>query len=226
MPKKLIIFIICLVALIAFGHSELAEYITFENLKQNRESLRLFVHEHYVSSVLGFIAAFVSTAFFIPGAMVMSIAAGFLFGIVRGTIYINIGSTLGAALAFLSARHLLGNRLQKRFQSQFERFHEAIEKHSYSYLLALRIIPMLPFFLVNFLAGTANIPLKTFLWTTSVGALPGSLILTFAGRQLGNIERIEDIFSFWLFLASLWLVLFLLSPVFYDYIIKRRKKQG
>jgi len=112
-----------------------------------------------------------------------------LFGTVPAAVYINIGATFGATQAFLAARGLAGNWIQGSFQEPLQRFNKEMERHGHSYLLILRILPVLPFFLVNYCAGISKIPLRTFVWTTSLGILPGSLVHTFIGRNCGASTR-------------------------------------
>jgi uncharacterized membrane protein YdjX (TVP38/TMEM64 family) len=216
--KKRIILLIFLVALILFvKFSGIDDYITFENLKRNRESLQEFVKNHYFLSVLSYIVIYISTALFMPGAIPLTIAGGFLFGVFFGTVYVCIGASIGATLAFFSARYLMGNWLQERYQSQLKKFNEEIAKNGYYYLLTLRIIPVFPFFLVNYLSGLTKVPLKIFLWTLFVTVLPGSVIYTFAGQQLGAVESIEDIYSAKILIAFLLLILFAFSPIVLKY---------
>ena len=160
--KRIILIVIVLVALIFIWVSEPATYLTFENLKQNREALQHFVNKHYLESALIFIFIFVSTAFIIPGAIIMSVAGGLFYGVLMGTLYINIGSTVGATMAFLASRYLIGQWVQKRYHMQLETFNSEFDRHGTNYLITLRIIPMLPFFMVNYLAGLTRISTKKF----------------------------------------------------------------
>ncbi|HET7317732.1 MAG TPA: VTT domain-containing protein, partial [Nitrospirota bacterium] len=105
------------------------------------------------------------------------------------------GATAGAVCAFLSARYLLGERLQQKYRGQLAKFNGEMERNGVSYLLTLRLIAVFPFFLVNFLAGLTKVTLKTFLWTTAVGIIPGSAVFAYAGRQLGSVNSPADIIS-------------------------------
>jgi uncharacterized membrane protein YdjX (TVP38/TMEM64 family) len=222
MKKKIIIFLLFVMFATLVWFSDLHEYLTFENLKEHRESLQQFVDEHYILSVAVFIAFFVSTAFFVPGAIISTIAAGFLFGVIQGIVYVNIGSVTGSVLAFLSSRFLLGDWIQKKYQKQLNYFNNEIERHGHNYLFVLRIIPILPFFLINYLAGLTKMSLRRFMLATSIGMLPGSLVYTFAGRQLAELENPEDVFSFRLLIAFLLLAFFALSPMIKNRIDSRR----
>jgi uncharacterized membrane protein YdjX (TVP38/TMEM64 family) len=209
--KAVLLFFIIILCFLVWLSIE--NYITFEELKKNSDVLKQFVHAHYVESVLVFILFFISTAFFVPGAIVTTIAGGFLFGIVEGVIYVNIGSTIGATIAFLSSRYLLGNYIQHRYAKQLMIFNKEIERHGHNYLIVLRIIPVLPFFIVNYLSGITKISTRKFVFITSLSMLPGSVIYTFAGQELGALHSPEDVLSFEFFVALGLLALFVLLPV-------------
>ena len=211
--KQLLLLVLLILAVILVRSSPLGSAITFENLKQNREALVAFVGGHYLLSVASFIAVYVlATALSIPGAVILTLAGGFLFGTAASVIYVDAGATAGAACAFLSARYLLGNRLQQKYGGQLAKFNGEMDLNGASYLLTLRLIPVFPFFLINFLAGLTKVPLRTFLWTTSLGIIPGTAVFAFAGRQLGSIDSPADILSKKVIVAFAALGLFTLAP--------------
>jgi len=219
--KKQLLLLIAFIAVIAaLRYSPLGRALTFESLAQNRDSLVVFVRDHYGLSVASFIAVYVlTTALSIPGAIILTLAGGFLFGVAAGTLYVNIGATAGGAIAFLAARYLLGNRLQEKYALQLAKFNSEIDRNGANYLLTLRLIPVFPFFLINFLSGLTKIRLRTFLWTTSLGIIPGTAVYAFAGQQLGSIRSPADILSKNVIIAFLVLALFTLVPV----IVKRSR---
>jgi uncharacterized membrane protein YdjX (TVP38/TMEM64 family) len=194
--KRIILLALFVAAIILLRFTPLGALFTFENLKQHRDSLSLSVQNRYWLSVAGFIALYVLvTSLSLPGAAVLTLAAGFLFGTLAGTVYVNVGATTGASAAFLSARYFLGKGLQEKYQSQLRKFNTEIERSGTSYLLTLRLIPVFPFFLINFLSGLTTIPLRTFIWTTSLGIIPGTVVYAFAGRQIGSLNSLSDILS-------------------------------
>ena len=217
MKKKGVIIILIITVIGIIWFSGVNRYLTFERLKANRAFLSRFVNQHYIVSVLGFIALYIAVAFFLPGAIIMTLAAGFLYGTAMGAIYVNLGTTLGATMAFLASRYLMGNWVQNRFGEQLETFNKRIKKLGHHYLLTLRVIPIIPFFLVNLLAGLTTIHLRTFIWTTSLGVLPVSLVYTFLGEELGRINALDDLFSWKLAAAFLLLALFFSFPIFKDH---------
>jgi len=211
-------------AIIASRTSGMSDYITFDAIKEHRTALKDFVSSHYGPSVIIFIALFLATAFFLPGAIALMILGGFLFGVVWGVVYVNIAATTGAALAFLSSRYLIGKWIQERFASQLRLFNREIICHGQNYLLFLRIVPLFPFFAVNYLSGITTIPLKKFIWTTALGLLPASILYTYTGRQLDVIDRLQDLFSPKIVAAFAALGLFALLPVFVR-LSRRLRKQ-
>jgi uncharacterized membrane protein YdjX (TVP38/TMEM64 family) len=212
--KRIVLFIILIVLIAGVRYSSLGTIFTFENLKQHRDSLLVMVQMHYWLSVLSFIGVYVlATALSLPGAVILTLAGGFLFGTVASVLYVNIGATTGAVCAFLAARYLVGNRLQENYQEQLRKFNAELERNGPHYLLTLRFIPLFPFFMINFLAGLTKIPLRTFIWTTSIGIIPGTAVFAFAGRQLGMINSPSDILSNQMLLVFAVLAAFTLFPV-------------
>lgn len=190
------------------------EYITLQNLQAYAGSLQEMVLDSYLQSVLIFVGIYILvTGFSIPGAAVMTLAGGYLFGVILGAVYVNVGATLGAFMAFLAARFILGNWIQEKYGERLRRFNRDINENGYNYLLTLRLIPVFPFFLINFFAGLTSIPPRTFIWTTSLGIIPGSLVYAFAGKQLATVTSVGDIFSTNMLIAFILLGLFALFPV-------------
>jgi uncharacterized membrane protein YdjX (TVP38/TMEM64 family) len=225
--KKYILYLLVVIVLIAvtIGYG-LDHYLTFENLKNKKDILLNFVNENYIVSVLLFIIFFLSTAFFVPGAIIGTIAGGFLYGVLMATLYVNIGSTAGATLAFLLSRHMIGKWIQQKYRDQLKLFNREIKKHGSNYLFTLRIIPVLPFFLTNYLAGLTHISVTKFIVTTSIGMVPGSIVYSYAGQQLSEISCPEDITSPTFIIALLLLALFALLPVLIHHLKKLVEKKG
>lgn len=213
---KLLVALLFLSALGAFFLSDLKAYLSLESLKTNRDSLLVFTQEHYVPAVAMFILAYIlQTAFSLPGATLMTLAGGFLFGSLWGTLYVNIGATTGATLAFLAARYLFHDWVERKFGDRLGPIQEGFAKNAFSYLLTLRLIPLFPFFLVNLLSGLTRVQLSTYVVATAVGIIPGGFVYTFAGRQLGTINSLSELASPRLLLAFSFLGLLMLIPVAY-----------
>lgn len=213
--RQLLILLLPAAGFLVYRLLGLDRYLDLAYVTEQRWVLRSYVEQHYWISALVFILLYVSTAFFVPGAIVLTLAGGFLFGVLPAALYVNAGAVIGAVLALQISRRLAGNWIQERYADQLEPFNRAIERHGVHYLMALRIIPVLPFFAVNYLAGLTRIPLGTFVWTTSLGILPGSLVYAYAGRELGSITRPGEILSPGVIAALVLLgVLILLPPLY------------
>jgi len=224
--KRILLLILFIAVIVLIRFSAIGDYITFENLKKNREILFAFTKENYLISIILYIIIYILVvAFSIPGAAVLTLAGGFLFGTLLAMLCVNIGATAGAALAFVLARYLIGKQIQNRYESQLRTLNEQIDKNGSRYLLTLRFLPIFPFFLINFLSGLTKVPLKTFIWTTSLGILPGSAVYAFAGQQIGTINSLIGILSKKVLIAFALLALFTLLPIILNY-AKKRKKQS
>lgn len=227
--KRIIPLLLIFAAIVVIRKMGWDRYVTFENLQNHKEHLQLFLREHYFLTVLGFIVLYiVVVGLSIPGATILTLSAGFLFGVERGTLYVNIGATTGAVLIFLLSRYLIGEWVQNKYGNRLTEFNRELSLNGYSYLLTLRLIPLFPFFLINIFAGMTRIPLRTFFWTTAVGIIPGSIVYTFAGSQLRYIQSEKDIFSTKILMALLLLALFALSPAIINHIraLRRSGKTG
>ncbi len=220
--KQIVIFVLLVAVFFFLRFSGAVDYITFENLKRHRDALHAYVRDNYLRAALVYVGLYISTAFIVPGALVLTLAGGFLFGVVMGTIYTNIGGTAGALLAFLLARHLAGNWMQDKYRIPLKKFNEEMKKNGYLYLIALRVVPVFPFFLVNYLAGFTKVRLRTFAWTTLAGMLPGSVAYTFAGQQFRSVNSPGDLLSKEIFIALAPLAIFSLVPVIVKYMRRAR----
>jgi uncharacterized membrane protein YdjX (TVP38/TMEM64 family) len=187
--KNAILLLLILLMVVAW-YTWLNEYLTFDNLKENRTILYSFVEDHYFSSVIIFIAIVVTTGFFVPAAIPMILVGGFLFGIFWGTIYVNLGFTVGATLAFLLSRYVIGNWIQHRYGDQLRSFNDEVTRFGRNYLITLRMIPLFPFFSVNYFAGVTKMPLPRYVWSTALGMLPLSVAYRLqAGRSDASSRR-------------------------------------
>ena len=219
--KRFIAALLLLGAVIGIRFLCLGYCFTLAGLKAGSAKLSAFVAHNYMLSVIAYILFYITTvSLSLPAAMLTTIAGGYLFGVVWGTLYANIGATIGATVSFLTVRYLIGAVLQKRYQKQLAGFNAAMEQDGTSYLIAIHFVAIIPFFVINMLAGLTEVPLWTFVWTTSLGILPGSTVYTFAGQQLHKINAIQDIFSPGILLAFVLLTLLSLLPI----LIRRMRK--
>jgi len=220
--KKLIIGIAFIIAIVLAKVFELDSIFSFENLKNSQENLSVFVENNYILTAVIFIGIYIiSVAILIPIATILTLAGGFLFGSIIGVVFVNIGATIGAVLAFLFARYIIGNKIQEQYKDQLQKFNKELEENKYQYLFSLRFLPIFPFFLVNSFCGVTNVDMKTFFITTSLGIIPGSFVYTFAGSKLADINSINDIFTTDILLAFVLLGLLSLFPI----VVKKYKSR-
>jgi len=207
----------------AFFYFDLWAFLSFEYLKQNRDRLLDYTHANYATAVLIFIGVYIAqTAFSLPGGLILTLAGGFLFGSALGTLFVNIGATTGATLAFLAARYVLRDWVERRFGGKLEAIQSGFEQNAASYLLTLRLIPLFPFFLVNLAAGITRVKTGVYVAATALGIIPGSFVYAYAGRQLGGIDSPAEIASPRVLLAFVFLGVLALAPVAYKKLKARR----
>lgn len=217
MNKKKLFLLIVVVALVAlFFWFDLDHCFTLAALKANRQQLVAFYGAHRLATVAAFIAIYiVQTALSLPGAAILSLSAGAIFGPLMGTVYAVIGATAGATLAFLATRYLLHDVVQRKFGGRLEKLNKELDEAGLNYLLFLRLVPLFPFFLINLAAGLTRLPLRTFFVGTFLGIIPGGFVYVNAGASLAAIERVGDIASPRVLGSFALLGLFALVPVLY-----------
>ena len=199
-----------------FFYFDLGRFLSLDALKNNRDSLLAFTEANFTAAVAMFIVAYVIVAgLSLPGAVILTLAGGFLFGAVFATLFVNIGATTGATLAFFAARYLLRDTVEQKFGKALGPFQEGFTKNAFSYLLTLRLIPLFPFFVVNLVSGLTRIRVGTYIAATAIGIIPGSFVYAYAGRQLGTINSLKEIASPNVIGALVLLGLLALVPVAY-----------
>ncbi len=221
--KKIAIASIVAVLIALFFFFDLGRYLTLESLKANRDALRSYYEAHWFLMAGGFIILYIAqTALSLPGAAILSLAAGAVFGAVTGTLYVNIGATVGATLAFLVARYLFRDAVLRKFGANLEKVNRELEQRGFNYLLFLRLVPAFPFFLVNLGAGLTKLPLRTFFFGTMIGIIPGSFVFCNAGASFATISSMSEVASPRVLGSFALLGLFAISPVIYQKVRQRR----
>ena len=214
--KKTIIAVVGAVAVALFFYFDLQRFLTLAALKANRLALLDYYAAHQVITIAGFMAVYIiQTALSLPGAAILSLAAGAIFGSVMGTVYANIAATIGAALAFLVTRYLLRDAVLNKFGAKLEGMNRELETRGFNYLLFLRLVPVFPFFLINLAAGLTKLPLRTFFIATMVGIIPGGFVYVNAGSSLATIDSLSGIASPRVLGSFALLGLFALIPALY-----------
>ena len=194
---KLAIACLILVTGFVFFRFELYQYVTLEELKSHQVTLSEFYKNNPVVSMTAYMAIYiVVTAISFPGAAVMTLAGGAIFGLIPGIIAASFASTIGGTLAFLATRFLFRDYVQHRFANKLKIINKEIEKDGALYLLSLRLLPVLPYFLLNLLMALTPIKTGIFYIITQAGMLPTTIVYIVAGTQLATIETADDIVSF------------------------------
>ncbi len=195
---------------------DLSEYWSLERLVMQRDLLRAFADMHYAEAVLLFIGLYIlGAALSLPGDVFLTMAGGYLFGSLAGTIYVNIGASIGATLAFLAARYWLRDWVDARVGARLAGFQEGFSRNAFSYLLTLRLIPAVPFVLVNLVSGLTRVDVGTYVRASALGMLPGSFVFAYAGQELGMIQSPGEVLSPPVLLAFGLLALLSLAPAWY-----------
>jgi uncharacterized membrane protein YdjX (TVP38/TMEM64 family) len=220
---KIIVALLLAATIGAFFFLDLGRYLSLESLKVNRDSLLAFTKAHYNASVIIFTVSYcLLVAASLPGAVFFTLAGGFLFGSLMGTVYVNLAATTGATLAFLSARYLLRDWVESKFGGWLAPIQEGFARNAFSYLMTLRLIPLFPFFVVNMACGLTRVSLATYVTATAIGIIPGSFVFAYAGRQLATINSLGEIASPNVLIAFTLLGILALVPTAYQKWTARR----
>jgi pyruvate/2-oxoglutarate dehydrogenase complex dihydrolipoamide dehydrogenase (E3) component/uncharacterized membrane protein YdjX (TVP38/TMEM64 family) len=194
--KKILIVMILIVIVIIFFALDLDKHLTLEGLKNRLDALvELRDGNPLMVGAAFFLIYVLMTAVSLPGAAIMTLATGALFGILWGTLIVSFASSLGATLAFLTSRYVLRDSVEKRFGERLKAINTGIARDGAFYLLTLRLIPVFPFFLINLLIGLTSIKAATFYVVSQIGMLPGTLVFVNAGTQLAQITSLSEILS-------------------------------
>lgn len=194
--KKLVILAALAAVVAAYFLFDLGQYLTLDGIKRAVGEWEAFYAANPLAVLAGFFLAYVAvTAASLPGAAIMTLAAGALFGVVTGTILVSFASTLGATLAFLSSRYVLRDTIEARFGERLKAINAGLERDGAFYLFSLRMIPYIPFFAVNLVMGLTRIPTPTFMWVSQIGMLLGTVVYVFFGTQLAEIGALGDLLS-------------------------------
>lgn len=219
-PTKLFVFVVMVSLFILFFYFDLNRYFDLNFLVSKKQEWDVIYHNSPLWCLFIFFVFYVfCTALSIPGAVVLTLAGGFLFGFVTGSLVSSFSSTIGATVAFLASRFLFKDVVQKTFHSRLQHINAGFKKDGAFYLFSLRLIPLVPFFLLNILMGLTPISLKRYVIVSFLGMLPGTLVYVNAGTQLAHVKSIEEILSLpivlsFCLLASLpWLMKYFLKHV-------------
>lgn len=193
---RLVLFLVLALAVSLFFLFDLDRLLSLQGLQAGRARIEALQAAHPLALAGGFFLVYVAvTAVSLPGAAVMSLAAGAVFGLLEGAVLVSFASSLGATLAFLAARYLLRDWVHQRFGRQLRPVDEGVARDGPFYLFTLRLVPVVPFFLVNLLMGMTPMRVTTFYWVSQLGMLPATLVYVNAGTRLGQLESPGDVLS-------------------------------
>ncbi|TNF87542.1 MAG: pyridine nucleotide-disulfide oxidoreductase, partial [Gammaproteobacteria bacterium] len=206
--KKIILLVLLAALVLLFFQFELEQYLTLEYIKSQQQLIDQYYAENRALTLIGFFLAYILiTGASLPGAAVMTLAAGAVFGLVTALILVSFASTIGASVAFVVSRYLFRDIVEARFGASLKAVNDGIDKDGPFYLFALRLVPAFPFFVINLVMGLTKLRLWTFYWVSQLGMLAGTVVYVNAGTQLGQIESANEIFSTEILLSFLLLAM-------------------
>ncbi len=192
MAKKAVILLV-VIGVVIVGYTLFGDLLSLENLAKQETQLRTLQAE---SPLLVFGAAFLIyvavTGFSLPGAAILTLAYGWYFGWIRGLVLVSFASTTGATIAFLFSRFLFRDAIQNRFGDRLQSFNQSLEKEGPFFLFTLRLIPAVPFFVINAVMGLTPIPTRTFWWVSQLGMLAGTAVFVYAGSSVPDLQTLAD----------------------------------
>ena len=207
--KKIAILLAVLVLILLFNLLNLGQYLNLAYLKESQAAFAAYYAEHKVITIVTYMLIYITaTALSLPGAVILTLAGGALFGLVTGSIVISFSSTIGATLACIVSRYLLRDWVQGKFGDRLQKINEGMEKEGGFYLFTLRLVPIFPFFIINLVMGLTKIRLKTFYWVSQLGMFPATVVYVNAGKELGQINSLSGILSPGLILSFVLLGIF------------------
>ena len=200
--SKLLILLLFVIMVSVFVIFDVQQYLNLDALKSQQDYFSSLKQDHAILISGGFFLSYVLiTALSLPGAAILTLAAGAIFGLYQGLLIASFASSIGATLAFLASRYLFKDAVQSKFANQLRAFNKGIEKDGAFYLFTLRLVPAFPFFVINLLMGLTTIKTKTFYLVSQIGMLAGTAVFVNAGTQLAKIDSLSGILSFDLFLS-------------------------
>ena len=196
MVKKIALVALLMALFAAFKTFGMGDYLSLSYIKASQLRFAELYTNHPVSVIATYMAIYiVTTALSLPGATILTLVGGAIFGLITGTLIISFASTIGATLACLAARFLLRDWVEKRFFNKLKTFHEGFAREGGFYLFSLRLVPIFPFFVINLVMGITRIKLFQFYWISQLGMLPATIVYVNAGKELARIESLSGILS-------------------------------
>ncbi len=190
--SKLMLLVV-VVSVIAVLMWQFGDSLSLEAFASRESQFREYKAAHpWIIVIVAFVAYVTVTGLSLPGAAAMSLLMGWLFGFWEGLVLVSFASTSGASIAFLFSRYLLKDLVEKRFAERLRNFHKALEREGAFYLFTLRLIPAVPFFVINVVMGVMPIRLWTFWWVSQLGMLPGTAAFIYAGASVPSLQVLAE----------------------------------
>ena len=208
-PRKIGLLLLLVLLVAAFFVFDLGRFFSLDYVKAAQDRFAALYADHPAAVLGGYFAVYVAvTALSLPGALILTLAGGAVFGLVVGTVVVSFASSIGATLAMLVARYVLRDSVQARFGARLADIDKGIAREGPFYLFTLRLVPLFPFFVINLLMGLTNMKAATFYWVSQLGMLAGTVVYVNAGTQLARIDSLQGILSPGLWVSFVLLGLF------------------
>jgi uncharacterized membrane protein YdjX (TVP38/TMEM64 family) len=192
-PWKKLLVLVVIVAAAVIGYIQFRDALTLQHLATKEAELRSLQQDHAILVYgVAFLVYVAVTGLSLPGAAALTLICGWLFGFWRGTLLVSFASTTGATVAFLVSRFLLRDSLQRKFGDRLATFNQALEREGAFYLFMLRLIPAVPFFVINVVMGLTRVRTRTYWWVSQLGMLPGTAVYVYAGSSVPNLATLAD----------------------------------
>lgn len=194
--RRIVVVTVVIGLVVLFKVLGLGQYFTLTYVKASQVKFAAVYADHRLMVIAAYMVIYILvTSLSLPGAAVMTLAGGALFGLLMGTIVVSFASTIGATLACFVSRSVLREWVQNKFADKLKTVNEGIEKEGEFYLFTLRLIPVFPFWLINLVMGLTKMPLRTFYWVSQAGMLAGTIVYVNAGKELAKIDSLSGILS-------------------------------
>ncbi|WP_320008182.1 TVP38/TMEM64 family protein [Maridesulfovibrio sp.] len=224
MKKKILILILLVSIAVLFFAFDLDRFFTLEYLKNSRQEFQTFYDQNPFWTISSFFLIYVFVVGInLPGATVLGLAGGALFGFTVGVLIISFASTIGATMACFFSRYLFRDYVQRKFGDRLDKVNQGIEKEGAFYLFTMRLIPAIPFVVINLVMGLTPMRLGTFYWVSQLGMLPGTMVYVNAGKELGQINSLAGIVQPGVLISFVLLGLFPLAVKKIVGLVKKRR---
>ena len=191
--SKLLVLAAIALLVAAFFAFDLKQYVSLEYFQSQRTAIESYARANPVQASIAYFLAYVAvTGLSLPGAAILTLVGGAVFGLVWGVVLVSFASSLGATLAFLASRFVLRDWVQGKFGDKLKPINEGVAREGAFYLFALRLVPAFPFFVINLVMGLTPIRTWTFYWVSQVGMLAGTVAYVYAGTELAQVESAAD----------------------------------